>query len=664
MSSGLDPATILVVEDDAVLGEVLGRILTQDGHVVRHALNADDALALVKDWVPRLILLDASLRNGSGLKLAEDLRSRLPGLPIILLTASPGSESNFPGWAAGRLLSKSINLPDLRRVVGAALADPTAEIATTEFPAEVNTNADSVPPSLNEAAARPKRTVKESSMRVVQSRYFKGTLIVAVILIAVIGLVAATRGFTPVNAATEKAGASGNASTTAAVTLVSSGPPHTLEVPEDVRVALGIRRAGVDQIAIAHKPTWMRPLTMPGSTMLDPTRILRIRAIFAPSPSSPRVIEIGQIKEDPSVPGSGQTMMRELRSGDRVTKGDLLAAFYSVDVGNKKNDLIDAVLQYKLDSQILNGAEAKSESVPSVYLWQYVKNVSGDISLIDRAVNTLRTWGIAEEEIQAVRDEAEKIRPEDVRKRLKQHTKADFDRWARVEIKAPDDGIILERNVSLHEAVVDNTVNLFQLAKLEPGGFGPRLMVTANCPEDDLPKLDALPANQRRWKVTTVGSAPIDGFIDDISLIIDPNQHTAVVKGHLDNKEGRIRGTQFASATVELPPPKDVVEVPTNAVIDDGQQSIVFVQTDAEKQNYTVRRVELTNRFDKTVFVRSKPFAKGEELTPEEAEMGMLSKQPLLPGDRILESGVGELKIALADRESQPQPQNKSAEGK
>jgi cobalt-zinc-cadmium efflux system membrane fusion protein len=662
MSSGFDPATILVVEDDAVLGEVFGRILTQDGHVVRHALHADDALDLIKDWTPRLILLDACLRNGSGIKLAEELRSRLPGVPVILLTAFPANESDFPGWAAGRLLSKSINLPDLRRVVGTALADRTSDVVKSESPAEAKTNAISVPPSLNESAVRPKRSAKEWSMRLVQSRFAKGTLIVAVVLIAVIGLVAATRGITPVNAETEKAGANTNASSTAAVTLVTSGPPHTLEVPEDVRASLGIRKAGVDQIAIAHRPTWMRPLTMPGSTMLDPTRILRIRALFAPSPSSPRVIEIGQIKEDPSITGSGQTMTRELRSGDRVTKGDLLAAFYSVDVGNKKNDLIDAILQYKLDTQILNGATAKSESVPSVYLWQFVKNVSGDISLIDRAVNTLRTWGIAEEEIQAVRDEADKIKPEDVRKRLKQHTKADFDRWARVEIKASDDGIILERNVSLHEAVVDNTTPLFQIAKLEPGGFGPRLMVTANCPEDDLPKLDALPANQRRWKVTTVGSAPIDGFIDDISLIIDPNQHTAVVKGHLENKEGHIRGTQFASATVELPPPKDVVEVPTNAVIDDGQQSIVFVQTDPEKQNYTMRRVELTNRFDKTVFVRSKPFAKGEELTPEEAELGMSPKQPLLPGDRILESGVGELKIALADRESQPQ--NKAAEDK
>ena len=78
MCSGSDPATILVVEDDAVLGEVLGRILSQDGHVVRHALTVTDALDLLKDWTPRLILLDACLRNGSGLKLAEDLRPASP----------------------------------------------------------------------------------------------------------------------------------------------------------------------------------------------------------------------------------------------------------------------------------------------------------------------------------------------------------------------------------------------------------------------------------------------------------------------------------------------------------------------------------------------------------------------------------------------------------
>jgi membrane fusion protein, heavy metal efflux system len=660
MYSGSNPATILVVEDDAVLGEVLGRILTQEGHTVRQALTASVALDLIKDWSPRLILLDACLRDGTGLKLAEEIRTCFPCLPIILLTAYPASESDFPGWAVGRLLSKSINLPDLRRVVSTALASAETHETAVTAPVEVQTTS---PPleSTNRSPANssPRRSVKEWSMRLFQSRSFKAAALVVLLVLAVVGLAAAVRR---PSADAEKGKAdTAPASPTAAVKLVD-GQAHTLFIPEDVRLALGIRKDGTDLVATAHRPTWMRPLVMPGSTMLDPTRIMRIRALFAPSPSSPKVIEIGQVKEDPGVTGTGQTVMRELRSGDRVTKGDLLAAFYSVDVGNKKNDLIDATLQCKLDNQILNAAMAKSESVPSVYLWQYVKNVQGDISTIDRAVNTLRTWSISEEDIQAVRDEAEKIKPEDVRTRLKQHSKADFDRWARVEIKAPDDGIILERNVSLHEGVVDNTVNLFQIAKLETGGTGPRLMVTANCPEDDLPLLDALPANQRRWTVTTVGSPPIAGFIDDIGLLIDPNQHTAVVKGHINNKEGRIRGTQFASATVELPPPKDVVEVPTDAVIDDGQQSIVFVQTDAAAQHYAMRRVELTNRFDKTVFVRSKPFAHGEEITSEEAEMGMLPKQPLMPGERVLESGVGELKTALLDRESQPQ--NKVAEAK
>src|SRR5262249_41983772 len=135
----------------------------------------------------------------------------------------------------------------------------------------------------------------------------------------------------------------------------------------------------------------------------------------------------------------------------------------------------------------------------------------------------------------------------------------------------------------------------------------------------------------------------------------DPNQHTAVVKGHIDNKEGKLRAGQFISATVELPAPPDVVEVPSDAVVDDGQQCVVFVQTDPVKHYYTMRRVELTHHFDKTVFVRSKPFTKAEQRTPEEEELGILPKEPLRPGERILQTGVGELKAVLLDKDSQPE---------
>jgi cobalt-zinc-cadmium efflux system membrane fusion protein len=434
--------------------------------------------------------------------------------------------------------------------------------------------------------------------------------------------------------------------------------PHTLFVPADVRAALGIRKEGVDQIVTAAKPTRTRALSMPGTTMLDPTRLIPIRALFAPSPSSAQCVEIGTIEEDRLKTGATTSHRRELRSGDKVTKGNLLAVFYSVDVGNKKNDLIDAIYQLKLDSQILERWQAKASVVPDVMLWQQKKAVEGDINTLNRAINTLRTWGIPEEDIQAVKAEAENVKPEDAQKRLKQHDKANFDRWARVEVKAPDDGVIVERNITAHTVVSDNTTNLFQIATLDPDGGGPRLFVVANCPEDDLPAFQALPERDRKWKINTVGSPTLDGYIDDISYIIDPNDHTAKVKGHIDNKEGRLLAGKMISVKVELPPPTDVVEVPADAVMDDGQQSVVFVQTDAEKQHYTMRRVELVGRFNQSLFVRSRPFTKAEERTPEEAELGMLPKQALMPGERILGTGVGELKTALLDKESQPRQKN------
>ena len=121
----------------------------------------------------------------------------------------------------------------------------------------------------------------------------------------------------------------------------------------------------------------------------------------------------------------------------------------------------------------------------------------------------------------------------------------------------------------------------------------------------------------------------------------------------MDNPGQRLRAGQYVAATVPIPPPAGVVEIPIDALVDDGQQSLVFVQTDAAKSQYTMRRVQVTNRFDQKVFVRSTPIPKEEQLTAREAEEGLLPKAALQPGERLLRSGVGELKAALLDLESQ-----------
>jgi cobalt-zinc-cadmium efflux system membrane fusion protein len=494
-------------------------------------------------------------------------------------------------------------------------------------------------------------------MRVFQLKSFKTAAVVLVAVLVTCGAV----GLQKLAGDREETAEQGDPKPSLGVELVK-GQPHTLYIPEDVRTTLGIRKDGVDQIVTAALPARTRDLVMPGTTMLDPTRLIPIRALFAPSPSSAQCVEIGTIEEDRLKTGATTSHRRELRSGDKVTKGNLLAVFYSVDVGNKKNDMIDAIYQLKLDTQILDRWQAKAAVVPDIMLWQQKKAVEADINALNRAVSTLRTWGIPEEDIQAVKDEAERVKPEDAQKRLKQRDRANFDRWARVEVKAPDDGVIVERNITAHTVVSDNTTNLFQIAKLDEDGGGPRLFVVANCPEDDLPSLQSLPERDRKWKIRTVGSVPLEGYIDDISYIIDPNDHTAKVKGHIDNKEGRLLAGKMISATVKLPPPTDVVEVPADAVVDDGQQSLVFVQTDAQKQYYTMRRVELVGRFNQTLFVRNRPFTPREERTDEEAELGMLPKRPLAPGERILGTGVGELKVALLDKESQRRPEKKNGQ--
>jgi cobalt-zinc-cadmium efflux system membrane fusion protein len=659
MPSRLDAKTILIVAGDAVLGQVLKRALTHEGLTILHAANAATALGLAERHVPRLVLLDCCMREGDARELADELHARLADLPVILMTDDPLSVNRESGQEDpsrvsrfARVITKSVDLHDLRQAVDATLYDlRDLEIRRPGDKARADTEeSTSLSPSLLVFLSG----LKELSMSVFRSRLFRtaGILVIAFVVLAGFAM---AMGAVPVpwpRARADKGETPPPKPAELGVELVE-GRPHTLAVPEDVRKALGIRKGNTDLIVEAKKPTKTRPLVMPGSTALDPSRLHRIRARFAPSPSSAEVVQIAQVPEDPTQSGKAETTFREIRSGDRVKKGDLLAVFHSVDVGNKKNDLIDAIYQLELDEQILKKAEAKAEAVPEVFLWTARKNVQGDINTINRIVSTLKTWGIPEEDIQAVRDEAEKVK-----KREGQHDKKKDAVWPRVEIRAPDDGIIIERNVTLHEIIVDNTTNLFQIAKVD------RLFVSAYVPEDDLPALLALPTAQRRWTVRTVGSPPIPGFISDIGYLIDPNQHTAVVKGYIDNPKETIRGTQFISATVELEPPTDVVEVPNDAVVDDGQQCVVFVQSDPKNHpdQYTMRRVQLTDRFDKTVFVRSKPFAKGEERTTEEEQLGILPKEPLRPGERILATGVGELKAALLDKESQPK--NKTNERK
>jgi cobalt-zinc-cadmium efflux system membrane fusion protein len=132
-----------------------------------------------------------------------------------------------------------------------------------------------------------------------------------------------------------------------------------------------------------------------------------------------------------------------------------------------------------------------------------------------------------------------------------------------------------------------------------------------------------------------------------------------VVRGHIPNPDGVLRAGQFVTATVQLLPPSDVVEVPIGAVVEDGSDSIVFVQADPTKPVYTMRRVQVTNRFDRTAYVRSVPLAPDDRRASDADVQSPLPIEPLREGELVLTTGALELKTALAGKLSEGTNENK-----
>ncbi len=96
-------ATILVVEDEPGIQEVLKFNLSQHGHDVIVAPDAEEALSLLRGALPDLILLDWMLPGMSGIDFARRLRAdnRQKNIPIIMLTARTEERDKIQGLDTG-----------------------------------------------------------------------------------------------------------------------------------------------------------------------------------------------------------------------------------------------------------------------------------------------------------------------------------------------------------------------------------------------------------------------------------------------------------------------------------------------------------------------------------------------------------------------------------
>lgn len=93
-------ATILVVEDDAALCDLLRTHLEADGHTVFQSFDGPTALVAVEQYHPHLILLDWMLPGLDGLAVCRRLRQQYL-TPIIMLTARTEEVDHILGLEVG-----------------------------------------------------------------------------------------------------------------------------------------------------------------------------------------------------------------------------------------------------------------------------------------------------------------------------------------------------------------------------------------------------------------------------------------------------------------------------------------------------------------------------------------------------------------------------------
>jgi cyclic di-GMP phosphodiesterase len=114
---------VLVVDDEQVIRELIAEILVDAGYDVVAAADAGEALELLEDERIEIVVSDIVMPGMTGLELLEEVRTRRPSLPVVLVTGA-GTHAMLTdalaGGAAG-LVMKPFSHAELARAVATAL---------------------------------------------------------------------------------------------------------------------------------------------------------------------------------------------------------------------------------------------------------------------------------------------------------------------------------------------------------------------------------------------------------------------------------------------------------------------------------------------------------------------------------------------------------------
>ena len=136
------PVRVLVVDDEPTIAELLSMALRLEGWDVTIAHTGASAVSQAGATVPDVAILDIMLPDFDGLEVLRRIRTRIPHLPVLFLTAKDAVEDRIAGLTAGGddYVTKPFSLEEvvarlraLLRRSGAAMAQSSSTLTVGDL---------------------------------------------------------------------------------------------------------------------------------------------------------------------------------------------------------------------------------------------------------------------------------------------------------------------------------------------------------------------------------------------------------------------------------------------------------------------------------------------------------------------------------------------------
>ena len=131
---------IWIVDDDQSIRFVLERALAREQFTTRSFSNPRDVLTALDDDEPQVLVSDIRMPGGSGIDLLSKVKARLPGLPVIIMTAYSDLDSAVSAFQGGAFeylpkpfdLTRAVEL--IRRAMEESLREEVRDLGGAEMP--------------------------------------------------------------------------------------------------------------------------------------------------------------------------------------------------------------------------------------------------------------------------------------------------------------------------------------------------------------------------------------------------------------------------------------------------------------------------------------------------------------------------------------------------